>query len=288
MALCDASTGYGGSWGDDGNIIAALRGVLWRIPSGGGTVHSVTELKPERKDLAHWWPQVLPGAQAVLFTAVSTDIEPKIEALSLRTGESKTVVREAYYGRYVPSGHLLFMRAGTLYAAPMDARRLALTGPPAAMIEDTAVSANSLYAQVDFSRSGTLMYLRGNAQKLVWLDSNGPPQPLRTTAGLFNQAVRFSPDGKRSIKRDWKRQRGRLGVRLAAGCHDSSDLRFLRVVADMEPGRQAHRFHVGRNVELVLHACGWCRCARSTNREQEPPSAVLVLAGWQAAGVFRV
>ena len=63
VVLCDAPDGRGASWGDDGNIIAALKpaDALSRVPSGGGTVQLVTELKPEKKDLAHRWPQVLPG-----------------------------------------------------------------------------------------------------------------------------------------------------------------------------------------------------------------------------------
>jgi hypothetical protein len=53
VVLCDVSQGFGGSWGEDGNIIAALNGTtgtLSRIPSGGGVVQPVTELKPEKKE----------------------------------------------------------------------------------------------------------------------------------------------------------------------------------------------------------------------------------------------
>ncbi|MFZ0593555.1 MAG: serine/threonine-protein kinase [Bryobacteraceae bacterium] len=60
----------GASWGDDGNIIAALnagRSGLQRIPSGGGAPAPVTELNREKGELAHVYPQVLPGSRAVLF-----------------------------------------------------------------------------------------------------------------------------------------------------------------------------------------------------------------------------
>jgi hypothetical protein len=40
-------------------------------------------------------------------------------------------MRGGYYGRYVPSGHLLYVHQGTVYAAPMDVNRLELTGPAA-------------------------------------------------------------------------------------------------------------------------------------------------------------
>ena len=69
IALCDSLAGRGGSWGDDGNIIAALdlHVGLSRIPSAGGPPTPVTECRAER--VTHRWPQVLPGGKAVLFTA---------------------------------------------------------------------------------------------------------------------------------------------------------------------------------------------------------------------------
>ena len=201
VVLCDASQGIGGSWGEDGNIIAALNGfdgILSRIPSGGGTVEPVKELKPERKEYKRW-PQVLPGAQVVLFTAMHIDGGATIEAQSLRTGERKILMRGVTYGRYVPTGHLLYLHQGTLYAAPMDVKRLELTGPAVPVVEEVLSSASYGFAQADFSRSGTLVYVRGKParQTLVWLDSTGHTQTLRATATEYNGTIRFSPDGKR-------------------------------------------------------------------------------------------
>lgn len=50
VSLCDAPSGRGASWGDDGNIIAALenRGVLSRVPSAGGTPGPVTRFSSRR------------------------------------------------------------------------------------------------------------------------------------------------------------------------------------------------------------------------------------------------
>lgn len=203
VVLCDASTPLGGSWGEDGYIVAALTfgSGLSRVPVGGGTVQPVTELEPERKVYGQYWPQVLPTAQAVLFTAPirsgSWD-ESTIEAKSLRTGEGRTLIRGGYYGRYVPSGRLLYVHQGTLYAAPMDLRRLKLTGSAVPVLEDV-VSSRSGFAQVDFSRNGMLVYVRGKAARhtLVWLDSAGQTKALRTTPAQYSGPVRFSPDGKR-------------------------------------------------------------------------------------------
>jgi serine/threonine-protein kinase len=69
VALCDAPAGRGATWGADGEIIAALNfsGGLSGVSSEGGIPRSVTELRPEKKDLLHRWPQMLPGDRAVLY-----------------------------------------------------------------------------------------------------------------------------------------------------------------------------------------------------------------------------
>jgi DNA-binding winged helix-turn-helix (wHTH) protein len=99
VVLCDASRGFGGSWSEDGSIIAALNstGGLSRISSGDGSVQLVTQLQPERSDLAHIWPQVLPQGDSVLFTALSTNADisgATVDVQSLSTGKRKTLVRD--------------------------------------------------------------------------------------------------------------------------------------------------------------------------------------------------
>ncbi len=53
----------------DGNIVASLArsSPLMRIPASGGSPTHATELTSG--DVAHRWPQVLPGGKAVLFTS---------------------------------------------------------------------------------------------------------------------------------------------------------------------------------------------------------------------------
>jgi len=47
---------------------------------------------------------------------------------SLITGERRLLVEGGACGRYVPTGHLLYGRANSLYAVPFDINRLAVTG----------------------------------------------------------------------------------------------------------------------------------------------------------------
>jgi serine/threonine-protein kinase len=86
-----------------------------------------------------------------------------------------------------------------IYAAPMNLERLELTGPALPAVEGVACRPGPGFAQLDCSRSGTLVYVREKAarQTLMWLDAYGRTQPLRTTAAEYAGTVRFSPDGKR-------------------------------------------------------------------------------------------
>jgi serine/threonine-protein kinase len=211
VTLCDAPDPDGASWGDDGNIVAALNGSggtgLWRVPSSGGAPVPLTKLNPG--EFTHRWPQVLPGSQAVLFTA-STQLgnydDANIDVVSLKTGARKTVQRGGFFPRYVAisggTGRLVYLHQSTLFAVPFDPGRLALTGVPAPILEDVNGSAG---AGGDFafggapSGPGTFVYLARKGQAgspISWLDSAGKTQPLHAPPGVYS-TPRFSPDGKR-------------------------------------------------------------------------------------------
>jgi serine/threonine-protein kinase len=207
VTLLDAPSNSGASWGADGSIVVArIRGGLVRVSAAGGTPEPepepVTELDQERGETNHRWPQVLLGGKAVLFTSralTGSSGDNYIEVQSLETGERKTLYRGGLYGRYLPSGHLAFVHGNTLFAAPMDLDRLELTGPPAPVLRELAISSLG-GAQFDFSQTGMFVYLSGGAgathRTVQWLDSTGQTQPLLAEPGSY-LFPRFSPDGKR-------------------------------------------------------------------------------------------
>jgi hypothetical protein len=84
VVLCDSTNLFGASWGENGNIIAALGGnALARIPASGGPPAIILNLAGESTMPA--WPQALPGTKLILFTAISFPgpNHGSIEALSL-------------------------------------------------------------------------------------------------------------------------------------------------------------------------------------------------------------
>ncbi len=204
ITLCNAVNGRGGSWGEDGNIIAMLsiNGGLSRIPSAGGPPTPVTNL--QSGEAAHRWPQILPGGKAVLFTASTSGVGfdgANIELMSLADHHMKTLVRGGTFGRYLPSGHLIYVNRGTLFAVPFDMDRLEVRGTPSPVLDQVGSNAGQGSAQFDFSQTGTLIYRSvgvtgGGLFTIAWLAGSGKVQPLLAKPGGYVNPS-LSPDGQR-------------------------------------------------------------------------------------------
>ena len=200
VTLCEIGTARGGSWGSDGTIIANLDRVhLFSVPSTGGKTQIVG--KPEEHGEQSWGnPQILPGDDRILFTgsaAISSAAadSSNIEVLSLNSGQVKIVQRGGYFGRYVPSGHLLYIHGGTLYGVGFDLAHLETRGKPVPLVENLTNPAG--LGRFDFSQTGTLVYFN-DPQVLApvsWIDSSGSVLPLLNTPAQA-ETPRLSPDGK--------------------------------------------------------------------------------------------
>jgi serine/threonine-protein kinase len=214
IVVCSANlNSRGGSWGDDGQIVAALGSndiSLSRVPADGGTPAPLTELNRERGEVTHRWPQVLPGSRAVLFTAhtaVNAFDDASIEVFSFADRRRRTVHRGGTYGRYVGTangdGYLLFINKGTLFAERFDLDRLEASGPPVPALEQVAYVAGFGSAEFDVSRSGTLVYRSAeNAGSglvtVQWLDRAGKTEPFLAKPGDYLYPS-LSPDGNRIV-----------------------------------------------------------------------------------------
>jgi DNA-binding winged helix-turn-helix (wHTH) protein/Tol biopolymer transport system component len=201
IRLCDGSGENGAAWGEDGNIIVGVNFRLARLPSGGGTPVSVTELEPG--EIVHRWPRILPGGKAVLFSAYRSLVGldgASIDVVSLKDGRRKTVVRGGTSGQYLPSGHLVYINQGTLFAVAFDAGRLEVQGTPTPVLENVAYRADRGSAQIDFSRTGTLVYQSSTVGTglvtVQWLDESGSTRPLLPVPGNYLSPT-LSPDGTR-------------------------------------------------------------------------------------------
>ena len=171
---------------------------LSRVSSEGRD--TVTLTVPDRKkgELGHWWPQVLPDGDHVLFTNYTTPADrSKIEVLSLKSGKRQVVLEGGYFGRYSDS-HLLFVKSNALMSVSFNPSSFRITGNPTPVPLDVEINPPNGWAGYAISKNGTLVYRTDVAKhvELVWVDEAGNEQPAVDSAGRYTSAV-VSPDGRR-------------------------------------------------------------------------------------------
>ena len=201
---------FGASWGSDG-YIAFARGFgtgLLRIRSEGGIQEIATMLSA--REYGHRLPHCLPAGKGVLYTiyALPMDPHPTVAVLDSSTRRTHALLDDAADARYVPTGHLVFLRQGSLMAAPFDLDRLQVTGQPVpvgigvvqALNTGSSFPHETAAGQFSISDSGSLAYVAGGIapdqqKQLVWVEQDGREagDALPFTAPFL--AARVSPDG---------------------------------------------------------------------------------------------
>jgi serine/threonine-protein kinase len=198
----------GASWGSAGILIAtAIRGQrgIWRVSPGAGAPELIV---PVGAGEAVCGPQMLPGGAAVLSTFTKTNAtswdEASIVVHSLKDRSRRLLVENGSDGRYLPSGHLLYAVAGTMYALRFDLARLAVEGSAVPIIEGVRRSfpgQPTSASHLDVSQTGTLAYIAGPAKtssamyRLVIDDGHGDVVPLKVDPAAYVHP-RVSPDGR--------------------------------------------------------------------------------------------
>ena len=116
VTLCPALNNRGGAWGEDGRIVFSPErdaASLWQVSASGGKSQPLIPLgEGETPAMA----QLLRGGHAVLFTGNNRADgfeDANVVVQSLPDGPRHLLVRGAYYGRYLPSGHLVYVRNAT-------------------------------------------------------------------------------------------------------------------------------------------------------------------------------
>lgn len=191
----------GASWGPDDTIIFSEGQLgMFRVPGAGGKPTAVTTPDTKQGEVAHWWPEVLPGGEAVLFTIVKgLGVENmEIAVLDLTTGERRTLLAGGSRPRYAPTGHIIYGVNGTLMAVPFDPDRLQLTGNAVPVAEGVMTDGPSGAAEFALSADGSLVYVAGAnpgvRRSLMWVDRDGREEPLDVPPRAYT-SPRISPDG---------------------------------------------------------------------------------------------
>ncbi len=190
----------GASWSPDGTVVFG-QGFgghgIYRVDANGGAVEQVTTASKFEHQV---FPQLLPDGETVIYTLGGTGMEPQVVAQ--RVGETqRTILREnAFFGRYVESGHLLFAEIGEVFAATFDPGSL-VVGEPVRVLTGVITSKQELFAELDVSAEGSLVYLSGPPEDQRWIARLAPgqaPERLARQPRLFDIfRADLSPDGLR-------------------------------------------------------------------------------------------
>ena len=206
IALGAAEFERGATWGDDDVItyapVAAAGGRLLRVPAAGG---APTELGPfVQGHVTQRWPQALPGNRAIIYTGHSgvDSFEDACLVVQMLDGGAPRVVQCGGYGwRYAPTGHVLYVHGGTMFAAPFDLDRLSISGTGVPVIEGvmSAATSGSVQASLSSAGAGLLVYApgesAGTAYPLDVMDRTGKVTPLPAPPMNW-EAPNYSSDGQ--------------------------------------------------------------------------------------------
>jgi Tol biopolymer transport system component len=202
-SILDVGTFFAGAaWGQDDTIVytPSYNGGMWSVPAAGGSPRQLTTPDAKNGELAHHWPQVLPGGKTILFTTYRSPADrSRVELYSVSKRARSVLVDGGFNGRYVSSGHVLFSRGTTVFALPFDLDSLKAVGQPVPVLSGIAVKLQDGNSQFSVSDSGTLAYISHAALKqvrqLAWVDRTGHVSSLTALRRRFDQ-LRLSPNGR--------------------------------------------------------------------------------------------
>jgi Tol biopolymer transport system component len=208
-----AGNTFGATWTEGGEIVFVTRignKALWRVPADGGDPVQVAT-----GDFS--FPDALPGGKAVVVTvdnpaADRTSGDLTIAAVDLASGQVTKLFDGGTFARYVPTGHLVYLRNNSLMAAPFDVATLTVGEARVPVVPGVFMDPAVPSGNFAVSAAGALAYAPGDAAEfertLVTLppvDARAGPAPL-LPARRYYAEPRVSPDGRRIavVERAWK------------------------------------------------------------------------------------
>ena len=196
------------AWTTDNTILFGhISRAIFRVSANGGQPEAITRLDSSAGEISHRFPQLLQDGKTIIFTVKQNNIASFDEAIivgqRLDTGERTVLVRGGTYGRYVPSGHLIYARGEKILAVPFDVATLEVNGPPVQVEEGGWLNRGSGDAYMAFSSTGAFAFAPLGPFSfenvfLSWIDRRGNMKQLLDRARAYYGAT-ISPDGQKIV-----------------------------------------------------------------------------------------
>ena len=199
QTLATALNGNGGTWNSEGLIlfVPSSNHPVMRVSATGGVATAATSAGPQWGLSA---PYFLPDGHRFIFYAAGAPDTAGIYLGAVDGGAPTRLTPADSSGIYLPSGWLLWVRAGTLVAQRLDLAKAALTGETVTLADGVAVDAAFGQSAISVAATGLVAYRTGTGERqLMWVDRSGTRQG---TIGELDDSMsepRASPDGRRVV-----------------------------------------------------------------------------------------
>ena len=178
--------------GPGDQVVFSMGKNLWSVPAGGKPT-SLTTLNPveEQAQVANAF---LPDGKTLLFTNWRTS-QPRIEALTIATGERHVVIEAGTGAHYVAPGTLLFVRDGAVLAVPFDVSRATVSGTPVRVLDHVRTDAFGVAKMAVSRDGGVVVYAAPARTTIMQVTRTGLETPLDFGPRGFQ--FRMARDGQR-------------------------------------------------------------------------------------------
>jgi serine/threonine protein kinase len=191
----------GATWNSDGVLLFPLvpDSPLFRISTKGGAPIPVPNLEP--RELGQRDPEFLPDGHHFLYYVAGDAQKRGVYIGDLNGAVSRRLLDADSAAVYAPTGHLFFVRQGTLFAQALDNTRWELSGKPHPVAEQVAFGGVASATALSASAAGPIAYRTGSTggkRQLLWFDRSGQRlsaigEPLSSGPAYMS----VSPDYKR-------------------------------------------------------------------------------------------
>jgi serine/threonine-protein kinase len=250
--------GAGLAWLPEGDLVAPTGKPyrLLRFPSDGSPPKTPVDVQAGDRGIYYFWVgQPLPDNRHVLAYADS-EVRGRWQLdfllLDVEDGSMRLLVEDTW-GEWLPSGHLIFSRLGTIMAVPFDLESLELKGGPVAILDGLQLCLDERYACWSVAANGTLFYAPAGenqaSRRIAYLTRGGEVEPWSEDSGPYYQ-VSVSRDGQRVTVVTLSKESGWLEIWIS----DVGRPRLRPLVT--EPSMDCGRARWSPAGDRIAYVCG--------------------------------